>query len=433
MRSWIRKLTIALASASTLFYAAGCENMHQQHVKAAEARWARTRANVSLQLAEQQFRGGQMDKALVTLGKAMELDPNMPGLQVLRGQILAEKGQTQQAVAAFELAIALDPQCAEAHYHCGVQLERWGQFEKALDRYQAAYAQAPSNPAYAVAVAEVLSHLDRTEDALELLDKAMQTQEQSVALRVTAGELCQARGDFLAAAGYFRDASRLATGDNAVLRSLAMCLYQANKLDEAKGYLEQLVQSPDPEPAAAGRSPAEPSAVPDRAAMLTALGDCYLASRRADRARDCFTELTRLRPDKPVGWVNMARVSLAENRWQDAVAHSDKALAAAGDSANAHLIRGYALGSLNRPAEAVKSLRAANKLSPKDVLVLCLLSDNYRKLGDNKSARESLIRAIQIAPRDPLATRLMEDLAQAEFGPEQPASPPTVTAGVTGQ
>ncbi len=469
MAKWIRRIT-ALAAASGALLWAGCQNLHNENTKLAEARWARARSAVQLQLADQQFRSGQLDKALLTLGKALEIDPNFPKLHVLRGEILAEKGQGQAAVAAYELALSMDPKVAEAHYHCGVQLERWGQFDKALGHYQAAHELDPANACYVVAMAEMLGQLNRTSDALGLIDKTLAVQEQSVALRVTAGELCLSHNDYASAVRYFREAARLATDDSGIIRSLAMALYHSGKLDEARPYLEQLAsQASRGDALAKGRTAGqaltgglraraggppqlsstvapgagdsgEPAASPDAegdstaglAELLSALGDCQLAARQPAKARQSFLQVVRLCPDRPEPYVNLCKVAVFEGQWPEALSNADQAIARSGDLASAHLTRGYALNQLNRPAEAVESLQTAHRLAPRDVLALCLLSDSHRKLGHEQPARDWLVRALQIAPTDPLANRMMNELAGGEPARPTvaPAGPPTVSAGV---
>lgn len=423
---WIKRLGVLATVSTALLYAAGCENMHGKDMKAAEARWSRARAAVMLQLAQQQYEGGQLDKALVTIGKAVDLDAGLAPVQVLRGQILAEKGQSQQAVAALELAIALDARCAEAHYQCGVQYERWGQFAKALERFESAVEIAPSNTAYAVAAVETLAQLDRVDEALDLADKCLSSQEQSVALRVSAGEICLARGDYASAAKYFREASRLATGDTEVLRSLAMSLYYAKQYDQAVGCLEQLVRQPADAPPDAETGDAGVPAAEDPAVLLAALGDCYLALGEPGKARDVFAQMARLHPQRVATWENLAKVALHEKRYLEALTAADQALVLSPGNVTALLVRGYALISLNRPAEAVKDLQAARRSAPRDVLVLCLLADAYCKSGDRKSSREVLTRALQIAPTDKLANKLLSELAAAEVRQD----PPAVSAGV---
>ncbi|MDD4888518.1 MAG: tetratricopeptide repeat protein [Phycisphaerae bacterium] len=441
----IRRIGILVVFGSGMFAMVGCSDMHQENLQLAEARWSRARAAVQLQLGEQQYKTGQLDKALVTVGQASSLDPTYPRTQLLRGQILAEKGQGQAAVSAFDGAIALDSRCAEAYYCRGVQYEKWGQFDKALASYQLARSSAPGNVCYTIATAEILGHLNRLTEALALIDETLLGQEQSVSLRVTAGELCQAHGDNLKAAKYFREAARLATDDTTILRSLALALYRAGKYDEAKGYLEQLNSQRTPEPVrSAGVEPrlsstadpkaaeaAEPTSA-ERAEVLSALGDCYLSAGQPESARNCFAELCRLCPKRADAWENMAKAALARGKWDEAAANADKALALASNSAGAQLIRGYALLQGGKPAEAVWAFQKAHRLAPKDVLMLCLLSESYRRTGNSESAREALVRALQIAPDDALANRMLNGLAKAggKGVRDDAGTLPTVTAGV---
>lgn len=409
----IRKaLIIAAASLGCL---AGCQNMHETNIKVAEARWSRARASVMAQLAEQQYANGQFDKALVTVGKALELDPNYPRLQILRGKVLAEKGQGTAAVSSFELALALDVRSHEAHYQLGVMLERYGQLDKALEHYEAAQQIQPTNTAYGVAVAEVMARLERPDDALKLLDGMLALEEQSVALRATAAEICAARGDHARAVTYLRDAVRMAPDDTGVERSLAMALYHDGRHDEARPHLQQLLAN-DPRTG--------DDALVARGELLTALGDCYLVNGRLREARDCFQQVTMLHPTQAGAWVNLAKVDVGQSRWGDAQASADRAIALSPTSATAHLLKGFALSNQGYLSESASSFATAHQLAPTDVVSLCMLSDSYRRLGNYQAARSALIRALEVRPNDKLAGQMLQQLANAEFA-KTPA-----TAGV---
>ena len=449
----------ALAALSGL---AGCEDTHRDNMQMAEARWSRARATVMLQLADQQFKSGQPDKALATINQAAGLDRNFAKLQTLRGQILAEKGQGQAAVVAFESAIALDNADPDPHYGCGVQYERWGQFDKALEHYQATHSLAPAVAIYAIALAETLGHLNRTAEAMTVLDEMLAKQPQSMALLVTAGKLCQAQGEHDRAAQYYRQATHLAGDDATVQRSLAISLYRAGRYDEARIALKPLLSLPPIQPAAAAAGRAMDAAVPsrsftpssgliagnsvepsadavraDRAELLEALGECCLRANRPAEARECFVELTQLCPKQPDGWQSVARTALSLQQWDEAVAAADKAGALAPDSTSICLIRGYALVQSGRAGQAVAVFQQAHRQAPRDVLVLCLLADSFRRMGNPAAARETLVRAVQIAPDDPLALRMTKELASLHSGkPSKPTPaddesvPPSVTAGV---
>jgi len=80
MNGIMTKLSLAAGIIGLACGAVGCQDVHSENVRLAEARWSRARASVMLQLAEQQYKSGQLDKALVTIGQASALDPSFPRL-----------------------------------------------------------------------------------------------------------------------------------------------------------------------------------------------------------------------------------------------------------------------------------------------------------------------------------------------------------------
>ena len=78
-----------------------------------------------------QYDEGQLDEAIASFRKAIELQPDYAGAHNNLGAALHDKGQLDEAIISYRKAIELQPDYAEAHNNLGVALREAGQEEEA--------------------------------------------------------------------------------------------------------------------------------------------------------------------------------------------------------------------------------------------------------------------------------------------------------------
>ena len=66
----------------------------------------------------------------------MSLNPKFDEAYLQLGVVASERGEFQQAIAAYKQAINLNPQLAEAHYRLGLAYKQLGEAAKAQDEFQ---------------------------------------------------------------------------------------------------------------------------------------------------------------------------------------------------------------------------------------------------------------------------------------------------------
>jgi predicted Zn-dependent protease len=93
----------------------------------------RTKSDPALERAAAEAAAARPEEAIRTLERGERLEPNDPRLPFRRGELLAERGRTREAIAAWKRAIALDSSVALAYYHLGNACKALG------DRHDAAY------------------------------------------------------------------------------------------------------------------------------------------------------------------------------------------------------------------------------------------------------------------------------------------------------
>jgi len=89
---------------------------------------------------------GQLDEAIAAFRQTIALKPNFPEAHSNLGVALKDRGQLDEAIAAFRQTIVLKPDFTEAHYNLGIALKDKGQVEEAIAAYRQAIALRPNYP-----------------------------------------------------------------------------------------------------------------------------------------------------------------------------------------------------------------------------------------------------------------------------------------------
>ena len=104
------------------------------------------KAEICFQVAELLYRLGDLGGARERYYMAIELDEDYVEARANLGCVLAETGQRDLAVAAFEGRCGYHPDYADVHYHLARTLDELGQPERAEEHWRAFLELAPDSP-----------------------------------------------------------------------------------------------------------------------------------------------------------------------------------------------------------------------------------------------------------------------------------------------
>lgn len=124
---------------------------------------------------------------------------------------------------------------------------------------------------------------------------------------------------------------------------------------------------------------------------------------RHDEARRALVQIFELDPTNARGREILALVALRQERWDEAEAEADRALALNPERADALNYLGVARFNLGRPREALEAWRRAAELDPEDLEVLFNLYRVAIETGDRQLAADALRRFIAEAPPERFA------------------------------
>src|SRR6266446_5564162 len=100
-------------------------------------------ARSKFEQSQQALRQGDFATALKLIDEADQADPNKPAILNLRGEILMQQQQFDQAEAAFKKAARLDPKLREAQYNLAQIPFKKKDYAKAQERFEALYNRMP--------------------------------------------------------------------------------------------------------------------------------------------------------------------------------------------------------------------------------------------------------------------------------------------------
>ena len=103
-------------------------------------------AEICFHIAELLYRLGDLNAARERYYMAVELDEDYVEARANLGCVLAETGQRELAVAAFEGALRFHPDYADVHYHLARTLDEMQQRELAEEHWRSFLAHAPDSP-----------------------------------------------------------------------------------------------------------------------------------------------------------------------------------------------------------------------------------------------------------------------------------------------
>ncbi len=210
---------------------------------------------------------GRIDESLASYDRAIALDPLSAPAFENKALLYADAQRNEEALACVERAIALDPTKADPHVIRGVLLGRLGRNQEGIEAYQSAISIDQRNVSAWFNQAIALGAINRVL-AIQCVDNALACDPAHVAGWDLKGTLL----------------SELGRGSEAVA-----CHLEAVKLDPRDGRLRYN------------------------------LGNSWASIERLEEARESYEAATRLAPDMPITWYNLALATFRLGRLKESV------------------------------------------------------------------------------------------------------------------
>lgn len=372
---------------------ASCQNGKKpQDKEVAQKNWAQARASVLYGLAQDQYKGHDFDGCKETLAQALKIAPDSAPLHTLAAKVNIEQGRLELAENELELSRKFGPNDPEAYYLSGVIYQRWQKPLTALEFYRQASQRAPAELAYVLAQSEMLVALNRSPDALQLLQAKVAYFENSGTIRDAVGQLLVQAGRYPEAIDMFRQASILSEENDAVRERLAFACYFNKQYRDCCEALNRLL---------------EKDAYAKRADLFALRGECQLNLSDAHGARRSFETATELNPLSARYWKDLGRAALESGDYKRAEFALHRSVGIDDSVAETYLLSGYVRLKESKFPEALAAFERANTLEPRDTVSLCMVGYAYERMGRHDKAMQCYTRAMRLQPNDDMARQLM--------------------------
>lgn len=380
------KKSTGLATAIGLMLLTGCAghgNYTKEGISLARQRLDTLKAATEYDMARQAFLAGDLDKAMKKADLALALTSDNPLVYVLRGRIFIERGSMGEALLSLGRALELDGNSVDARYYLGVVHERLSEPERALEHFTAAATLNGYNPQYPIAAGEMLIDLGRTEEARALLT-ASPAAASSAGIQQLLGHLALIEGRADEACDLFTRARLLAPDDGAILEDLTGAQLAAGRFADAEQNTGALLRDAKNR----GRRdllhmrasallaldrPVEARQIyrdmvaGDGASDASAWGGLGRASYRIGDGRELRRAASRvvaIAPANPEGYILWAMWHRLEGDPVAALEKIETGLKRGGDHAELIGVKALLLAELGRNTEALAAARRALDLDP---------------------------------------------------------------------
>ncbi|HZW10850.1 MAG TPA: tetratricopeptide repeat protein [Phycisphaerales bacterium] len=370
---------------------AGHGSYTRQGISLAQQKADAMKAATEYDMARQAYFAGDLRKAVERIDRSLAINPEVASSHVLRGRILLETGEMDEALDSLHRAEALAPDNEDAQYFLGLTYERLVEREQALEHYQKAADIDQEDAQYVVAVAEVFIDMGQVDAAEEYILSRRARFEHNAGVRQTQGHIALIKNDNERALEMFSEARLLAPDDTSILEDLARTQIAVEKYGDAATSLAKLLQ--DEEVRATRRDLCHMYArslvsvrryIEARNEYLTltegdagagdveawiGLGNVAYAIKDSHRHRNAANRVMALAPEREEGYLLRALWHRRRGENEDAVKWLDLGSQRAMQVSSTYTLRGVILNEMGRTGEARESFEAALREDPSDTTV----------------------------------------------------------------
>jgi tetratricopeptide (TPR) repeat protein len=317
---------------------------------------------------------GELDQALAHFQAALKIKPDFAEAFNNVGDILLDKGDFDEAIAVYRRALAIKPDYAEAHYNLGDALSKKGDVDGAIAQFRMALAITPDAGAVHYNLGNAYLRKGMLDDAFAEYQKVLQTNPRFAEVYNNIANILVREGRSDEAVGQYETALKLKPNYPEARYNLANILIGKGELNEAIAQLQAAVDN-------------EPDFVDAQYVLAVTL-------RRTGRINEAivhYRKVLEIKPDSVETENNLAYL-----------------LAACGDS------------QLRNGAEAEELAKRANQQTGgSSPIILGTLAAAYAEEGRFPEALTTVNQAIQAAEahgNNALASSLQEHLKLYEAG-----------------
>jgi Flp pilus assembly protein TadD len=289
---------------------------------------------------------GHLDQALTELNTLATVEPEEPGVESLRGVILYQKDQLQQAYASFAKAVAQDANDRESMEMEGITLYRLGRPAEAiplLEKADTTASSANADPHYVLALC--YSDAKRYDDARHAFALQFGFPPDSAEAYLVTARLFLRR-EFVDEAALFAHKA----------------LEENPSIPTAHQLLGEIALAKANVPLAVTELEAEQKLNPVDGSIYDRLGDAYVRTGEFEKAREALNKAVLLEPNATGPYILLGEALIELGQPVLAVHYLDHAATMDPGNYITHNFLGQAYRALHREADSVREFKRAVEL-----------------------------------------------------------------------
>lgn len=333
------------------------------------------------------------------------------------GRIYAGRGEIEKAITAQQHAIAEAPNLAEAHYHLGVLYSRQRAWQAAIVAYQKTIALVPMMPNTYYQLARCYQQTGNMPEAEKAMQrfralKAADTEIEKHLEAVFVADTDEKAEALLKLANTYLKHERYEKATDAFERIGPYSTSDTQTAQVCVGLASIALEQGDAKQAITHYERAIELGL-ETAAMYQNLGIAYMQNRDAGNALKQFHRALEIDTNLPETLTMLGTLYAAKHKFDEAETHYEQAIALAPKGAVAYHGLAYLYGQHNRNLEkAVELAHHATELSPDSAPYYNTLSWVCYKVGRYDAAETAILKAIELAPDNPLYQEGLAEIRQ---------------------
>jgi tetratricopeptide (TPR) repeat protein len=225
---------------------------------------------------------GHETQAIVKYRQALELDPLYVGVMLNLAQLLAPRGEIEEAERLAETALKIEPRDAGAQHVRATLYGYREQWQKAADLHRTALELDPNNTDVLVGLGTATAHLGRLDEAATIFERALKQDPRHAEANFNMATVLLARGQSDAATEHLWRALENKRDYAEAHNNLGAVFLDSNEPDEAAEQFREALRIR-----------------PDRLDFRYNLGIALKKSGEPHEARLAFERVAELAPDYP--------------------------------------------------------------------------------------------------------------------------------------
>lgn len=329
--------------------------------------------------------------------------PQSPGAVFVIGQIHKDFGKTESAIDLWHECIELDPTFGGAYGSIGLARLEMGQHEEADEYLAKAVHLTPDSSRFAIAWAQALLALGRTEEAVRILEADIKKHPRAMAAIALLGHTYVQLRQFEKGKEMLLKAIVLGPEYTNAYHGLVSACSNLGEKEEAKQYAEKLRElkaKDERRHRDSLKNQVDRQRIGISAAKLyVEIANEYIASGNPEVAEAYLHRSQDLNPDSPQACEVLAWLYVRQGRKEEAISMLKELLARGEDSLSAQMRAGCLFAELGDMRAAERAYRRAVELTPELAGGYAALASLFlQQAGRGTEAQELAKKAVEMEP-----------------------------------